>query len=358
MNPEDTLTFARLAEELKCRDDEVTTLKQMFSKECERSLQITMQARRAEGEIARLTAERDEARAEVEQRSREANEERVKVGQEAERMLAALATARAEVVAEAAAIARAQTYFPDTHTGKRQEWVKLEIAEKIEALAAPHASDHANSHVAESRHIAPTGGESRQVKPEPVSLNKPEAKEGGVKQGVTGEMVSQHGDLEIRSAFGPEPSANQHPKPAPLSPETSASINRGLADAAAGRVASPGSFAQHADTGRCSSWHVLMGGCTLRHDHPGEPHGRLNGPAWVSWTAEEAQEARHVYDEAARIAADTVTVSRATLERIRELAVTCMSHDALLICQLLDAALAGKPLKDLDWHPEPEEVNP
>lgn len=41
--------------------------------------------------------------------------------------------------AEVLRIVRDQPYFPDTHTGKRQQWVKDQITQKIEAL--PHFID-------------------------------------------------------------------------------------------------------------------------------------------------------------------------------------------------------------------------
>lgn len=54
------------------------------------------------------------------------------------------ATCQAECAAlrrAAADIALAQPYFPDTVTGKRQEWVKQQIAEKILALASPTCAE-------------------------------------------------------------------------------------------------------------------------------------------------------------------------------------------------------------------------
>lgn len=56
-----------------------------------------------------------------------------------EAVRAVLATAPAEPPKEAliercALIAEAQPYYPDTHTGTRQQWVKEQIAAKIRAL--------------------------------------------------------------------------------------------------------------------------------------------------------------------------------------------------------------------------------
>jgi len=55
---------------------------------------------------------------------------------------AAWDAAQRAVLEEALRIVAAQPFYPDTHTGMRQQWVKTQIAEKIRALAgAPNQED-------------------------------------------------------------------------------------------------------------------------------------------------------------------------------------------------------------------------
>lgn len=60
---------------------------------------------------------------------------------EIERLRTALASAEAEGyrrgVEDAAKVAEAQPFYPDTHTGMRQQWVKDQIAAAIRSLTAP-----------------------------------------------------------------------------------------------------------------------------------------------------------------------------------------------------------------------------
>jgi uncharacterized protein YfaP (DUF2135 family) len=55
--------------------------------------------------------------------------------------LAGWRASRAKAMKEAEKVAEQQPYYPDTHTGMRQQWVKDQIARKIRALAAKPAGD-------------------------------------------------------------------------------------------------------------------------------------------------------------------------------------------------------------------------
>jgi LmbE family N-acetylglucosaminyl deacetylase len=54
---------------------------------------------------------------------------------ERDKLRARLDTVRADTLEEAAVVAEEQPFYPDTHTGMRQGWVKTEIARKLRALA-------------------------------------------------------------------------------------------------------------------------------------------------------------------------------------------------------------------------------
>jgi hypothetical protein len=84
--------------------------------------------------IARLIRERDEAREQGANAALRRGRTLSRMRAELARLESALAAAREAAIK----IVQDQPYYPDTHTGMRQQWVKDQIIEKLRAsLPAP-----------------------------------------------------------------------------------------------------------------------------------------------------------------------------------------------------------------------------